>query len=172
MKMTLSDRNIKEYMEDRKLIINKIGKEQIQPASVDLRLGKGFLEIEREQVINGIDEVKYSKLIDDEQAMLLPGDFILATTFEWLELPNNIVGELSGKSSWGRKGLKIENAGFVDPGFKGNLTLEIKNEGPAIIKIEYGQAICQIEFRRLMTPAEKPYNGKYIKQKGTTGARK
>ena len=168
--MTLSDVNIQEYLSMKKLIIEPLVLGAIQPASVDLRLGSEFMKIEKKQVIRSDHRVIYNKCKCDE-FRIKPGEFILATTIEWLELPNNIVGELSGKSSWGRRGLKIENAGFVDPGFKGNLTLEILNEGSAPVIIKKGEPICQIEFRRTLTPAKNPYNGKYVGQSGTTGAK-
>lgn len=168
---TLSDVDIKKYLDKGELCISPLFKGRIQPASVDLTLGKGFLSINSNQIIKSQEKVEYHSF--DTCEFILPvGGFILATTLEWLELGNSIVGELSGKSSWGRRGLKIENAGFVDPGFKGNLTLEILNEGSAPVMLKSGEPICQIEFRTLLTSCEQAYKGKYVRQKGVTGARK
>lgn len=169
--VTLSDVDIRKWLGEGELFISPLFKDSIQPASVDLRLGKGFLSIDSEQIIEAEKEVKYKK-IDKAVYVLKPGQFVLATTLEWLELGRNVVGELSGKSSWGRRGLKIENAGFVDPGFKGNLTLKILNEGSAPVLLKVGEPICQIEFRKLLTPCEQVYKGKYVEQSGVTGARK
>lgn len=152
------------------LIIEPFKKERVQPASYDLTLGRGFKTIKPNQIISCDKKVKYDR-IDEDKIVVYPGKFILATTQEKLILPNQVVGELSGKSSWGRRGLKIENAGFIDPGFSGTITLEILNEGSAPIVIKAGQEICQIEFRELKRKAKNSYDGKYQHQEGTTGAK-
>lgn len=169
--MVLSDSNILEYIARGDIDIDPFEEKYLQPASVDLRLGSGFLEIDPNQVISSTQEVKYRVTGGPDFIVLAPGQFVLATTQEWVELSGKVVGRVNGKSSWGRRGLKIENAGFIDPGFRGNITLELLNEGNVPILLRVGEPICQIEFIRLMSPCRVLYHGKYVGQTGVTGAK-
>ncbi|MFW6002192.1 MAG: dCTP deaminase, partial [archaeon] len=108
----------------------------------------------------------------NETMILKPGDFVLATTLEWIEIPSDLSAQVCGKSTWARKGLIVEMAGFIDPGFTGNITLEIKNIGCAPIILRHKDLICQIKFNKLTSECSKPYSGKYLGQTGVTGARK
>ena len=120
---------------------------------------------------------KPSEIPDPAPYVLEPGEFILANTIENVELPADVVARLEGKSSLGRLGLMVHaTAGYVDPGFKGQLTLEISNVARARISIFYGMKIGQISFLRLTTPAENPYGSgtlgsKYQGQLGPTPSR-
>ena len=90
--------------------------------------------------------------------MIHPGEFVLGRTLEWVELPDDIVARIEGKSSLGRLGLIVHaTAGFVDPGFKGTLTLEITNLTRVPIKLYPGLLIAQLSFMALDAPAERPY---------------
>ena len=103
---------------------------------------------------------------------LLPGSFALASTLEYFKLPQNIVGFVQGKSSVGRNGLQIENAGLIDAGFEGAITLELYNMAPWPIKLKVGMPICQIHFTDVQSPIYKDYSkiGHYNKQTGPTEA--
>ena len=120
---------------------------------------------------------KPDEIPDPAPYVLEPGEFILANTIENVELPDDVVARLEGKSSLGRLGLMVHaTAGYVDPGFKGQLTLEISNVARARISIFYGMKIGQISFLRLTTPAENPYGSgtlgsKYQGQLGPTPSR-
>ena len=109
--------------------------------------------------------------------VLEPDEFILAHTEETLTLPNDIAGKFEGKSSLGRLGLMTHiTAGFIDPGFCGNLTLEIKNAGPHEIVLADGALIGQVAFYRLEFPAQRPYgseglDSKYQNSEGVIGFR-
>ena len=95
---------------------------------------------------------------EDEQFILHPGEFVLGQTHEWVELPDDLVARLEGKSSLGRLGLLIHStAGYVDPGWKGNLTLELSNVANLPIALYYGMRIGQISFFRMSSPVERPY---------------
>ena len=89
--------------------------------------------------------------------------FVLASTIEWVNLPNNIRATVCDKSSWARKGLAVQNT-KIDPGFRGHITLELSNHGHEKIVIDEGDAICQLEFALLLEPTEMPYSGKYQDQ--------
>ena len=94
----------------------------------------------------------------DVPFMLHPGEFVLGSTLEHIELPNDLVSRVEGKSSLGRLGLLIHStAGYVDPGFKGHLTLELSNVSNLPITLYYGMKIGQLSYVRLSTDAEFPY---------------
>ncbi len=183
--MILSDRDIKKYLEEGKIVIEPLNPEiQIQPSSVDLRLGnefKVFRHMEKAFIDPFSDDVeKYTETIkikDNEQFILHPREFVLACTLEHIELPNDLVARVEGRSSLGRLALLIHaTAGYVDPGFKGQLTLELSNVGKMPIALRPGMRICQISFEKLLSPAEKPYghpdrDSKYQDQKGATSSR-
>ena len=180
--MVLSDRTIREELDSRRIVIDPLGDGCIQPASVDLRLDMDLLEWEPDysfiDVRGDLDGLTREAHIPDPAPYILePGQFILASTMESVELPDDIVARLEGKSSLGRLGLLIHStAGYVDPGWKGQLTLEISNVANARIALYYGMRISQISFLRLTTPAERPYGSsslgsKYQGQMGPTASR-
>lgn len=105
------------------------------------------------------------------KSVLLPGQFVLATTMEYITLPNNLTAFVEGRSSLGRMGLFIQNAGWVDPGFKGEITLELFNANRCAIELKTGRRVGQLVFAQMDDVALHPYNGKYQGQKGVTGSR-
>jgi dCTP deaminase len=164
----LSDRDIERWMSTEyaaygsidPLAIRPMGADALQPASVDLRLGPVIKIAEPD---GGHRE---HHLIDQGPYLLGRGVFILAATLEHVEIPNGLVGIVVGKSSRAREGLVIEAAGYVDPGWRGELTLELDNRGPAPRWLMHGMYICQIRFETLATPARRTYEGRY---QGSTG---
>ena len=152
--------------------ITPLEKEQVQPASVDIRLGNTFSIVEdlSTGVITLKDEVRY-KTINTDTYILLPGQFVLATTMEYVSLPDNLTAFVEGRSSLGRLGLFIQNAGWVDPGFQGEITLELFNANRCAIELKAGRRVGQLVFAEMDDTALKPYNGKYQGQKGATGSR-
>ncbi len=174
--MILSDRKIKQLLEKKELVIDPIDEKQIQPSSVDLRLGNDFLiypeEIDILDVKNPDLGNQLKKVVaDDEGFVIQPKHFILATTREYIKLPDYLTAFVEGRSSLGRLGLFIENAGWVDAGFEGQITLEFYNANSRPLKIYPGMRICQLVFAKMEEPAEKPYRGKYQGQRGTTASR-
>lgn len=170
--MILSDRTLFKMLEEGTLSITPLDKEQVQPASVDIRLGDTFSIVEDSStgIITLKDEVRY-KTINTDTYILLPGQFVLATTMEYVSLPDNLTAFVEGRSSLGRLGLFIQNAGWVDPGFQGEITLELFNANRCAIELKAGRRVGQLVFAEMDDTALKPYNGKYQGQKGATGSR-
>lgn len=170
--MILSDKNILSRLERGDLSITPLEEGQIQPASVDIRLGDTFSVIEDSPsgVITLDEETTYKPLRSDTY-VLLPGQFILATTMEYFILPNDLTAFVEGRSSLGRMGLFIQNAGWVDPGFQGEITLELFNANRCAIKLQTGRRVGQLVFAQMDSEALRPYQGKYQGQRGATGSR-
>lgn len=172
MRMILSDRTIKRLLQSKKLVISPITESQIQPASVDIRLGNTFSIVEDSPtgIITLEHEIQYNMIVA-ESYLLLPGQFILATTMEYFELPDDLTAFVEGRSSLGRMGLFIQNAGWVDPGFRGEITLELFNANRCAIELKPGRRVGQLVFAEMDDCAENPYNGKYQGQTGATGSK-
>lgn len=170
--MIMSDQTITKMLEEKSLIIEPLEKAQIQPASVDIRLGDTFSVVEDSSagIINFQEEIRY-KTIRSDTYILLPNQFVLATTMEYFDLPDDLTAFVEGRSSLGRMGLFIQNAGWVDPGFKGEITLELYNANRCAIKLKAGRRVGQLVFAKMDRPALNPYNGKYQGQRGATGSR-
>jgi len=170
--MILSDKTIKQLLREGKLGISPLEDWQVQPASVDVRLGDTFSTVEESSggVISLGEKIKY-KTIRSDRFVILPGQFVLATTMEYFRLPDNITASVEGRSSVGRLGLFIQNAGWVDPGFEGEITLELFNANKCAIELAAGRRVGQLVFTLLDQSAEKPYRGKYQGQRGATGSR-
>ena len=170
--MVLSDGEIIEYLETKELVIEPIERAQIQPASVDVRLGDTFCVADDSatSIIHLNDEVNYRTFKQDKY-ILLPGQFVLATTVEKISLPNFLTAFVEGKSSLGRLGLFIQNAGWVDPGFSGEITLELFNASRFAIELHAGNRIAQLVIAKTGKEVLKPYAGKYLNQSGATGSR-
>ncbi|WP_407389963.1 dCTP deaminase [Methanobrevibacter woesei] len=175
----LSDKTIKEYLESGKIAIDPLEDEkQIQPSSVDMRLGDEFkvFKVIRKPFIDPKDEEDVSSymestVVKESEAFIIhPNEFALATTHEYVKLPDDLVARVEGRSSMGRLGVTMHvTAGFIDPGFEGKITLEISNIGAMPVALYPGQRVCQIVFETMTTPAEKPYghpdrNSKYMNQ--------
>lgn len=170
--MILSDRSIKERLDVGKIYIDPYNADYLQPASYDLCIDKNFLVFDPTQqdcidVRKPIDKVMRQIIIkEDEPFILHPGDFALANTYETVGVDNQHVGWLEGKSSLGRLGLIIHaTAGFLDPGNKLRMTLELSNLGPLPIKLYYRMKIAQIAFGTLDSPCERPYGSKELGSK-------
>ena len=162
--MVLSDRTIKERLRAGKIRIEPFDLSDVQPASVDVHLDCKILVfrnwhrpyIDVRQDMSGLTEMV--EFAPDEPFVLHPGEFVLGSTLEHIELPDDIVARLEGKSSLGRVGLLIHStAGYVDPGWKGHLTLELSNVANLPITLYQGMKIGQISYAQLSTAADRPY---------------
>ena len=175
----LSDKTIKEYLEEGKIVIDPLKDEQqIQPSSVDMRLGDEFkvFKVIRKPYIDPKDEediaeyMESSTVPEGEAFIIHPNEFALATPQEYVKVPDDLVARVEGRSSMGRLGVTMHvTAGYVDPGFEGRITLEISNIGAMPVALYPGQRVCQLVFETMTTPAELPYghpkrNSKYMKQ--------
>lgn len=170
--MILSDKAIMSLLQKGTLSITPLQDNQIQPASVDIRLGNTFSIVEDSctAILTLSEEILYKK-IRAEKYLLMPGQFVLATTMEYIKLPNNLTAFVEGRSSLGRMGLFIQNAGWVDPGFSGEITLELFNANRCAIELQTGRRIGQLVFAQMDQEALHPYRGKYQEQRDATGSK-
>lgn len=99
-----------------------------------------------------------------QQHILHPGDFVLGSVMEHMNIPEGLMGIVHDKSSWARMGIAVQNT-VIEPGWRGYLTVELSNHSKQIITIREGDPICQIIFHTLLEHTEKPYRGKYQDQK-------
>lgn len=172
--MILSDKEIrKALIEDQIRVSPSISELQLQSASIDLRLGDNFLKIQANDQIPlsafpSIDFFSEKGMRYCERHGLSYIDskgFLLGTTVEKISLPSHIGAMVSGRSSIGRAGLVVENAGWIDPGFEGQITLELFNMTNYPIKLPIGARICQIIFYRLGDFCERPYGSRELGSK-------
>ena len=163
--MVLSDRTIKDEIAKGRIIIEPLIPDCIQPASVDLHLDKKLLVFKPQRypayidVRRSLDHLNEPVELDEDEAFFLePGEFVLVSTLESITLPDDVVGRLEGKSSLGRIGLLIHStAGYVDPGWQGNLTIELSNVAKLPITLYYKMKIGQLSFLRLTSPVDRLY---------------
>ena len=143
----------------------------VNPASINLRLGNTFLR-PVEGVITLGQEMRYRRyeVADGETIAIRPGEFMLATTKEYIEVPVYAAAFVQGRSSIGRAGLTVQNAGFVDPGFPGHITLELKNDSPCTILLVPGYPVTQLVYMDACDVSA-GYSGKYAGQVEATGSR-
>ena len=160
----LSDGTIRQLVRDRRIVIEPWDETMVQPASVDLRLGNSFRVFHNHRVTaidlrNPPSDLTEQVVVEENEPFVIhPGEFCLGRTEEWVELPDDIVARIEGKSSLGRLGLIVHaTAGFCDPGWKGTLTLELNNLTRVPIKLWPGLPIAQLSFMTLDRPADRPY---------------
>lgn len=177
--MILSDSDINQELDKGNLVIEPLADKalQIQPCTVDLRLGREFIKFDKQNLthIDPLDEndlENYSTSVYEEDKYIVhPGRFTLATTIERIEVPDYMVAHVEGRSSLGRLAIVIHaTAGLCDPGYRGHVTLEISNLGSAPVVLRPGMRICQLMMTYLKTPADRPYGvdreSKYQDQEG------
>ncbi|MFB6203329.1 MAG: dCTP deaminase [Candidatus Nanohaloarchaea archaeon] len=185
----LSDRDLKKLVRKESAVEVEEGPElefekQLGPSSLDLRLGYEFGVLETRKIkaidthrMEDYSEIKTSMRRGPEEGMVVhPGEFVLGSTLERLDVPRDLVARIEGRSSYARLGLiPHAAAGFVDPGFEGQITLEIQNLGNVPITIYPEDRICQVVFETMTSEAENPYgektDSKYMDQSGATGSR-
>jgi dCTP deaminase len=179
----LSDRDIRAQIAEKRVGVEPFSDAMIQPSSVDVRLDKFFrvFENHKYEVIDpALEQPELTREIiaeDGEAFILHPGEFVLASTYEVITLPDDIAGRLEGKSSLGRLGLLTHStAGFIDPGFSGHITLELSNVANLPVKLYPGMKIGQLCLIKLSSPAEHPYGSaqylnRYQGQRGPTASR-
>jgi dCTP deaminase len=181
--VVLSDRTIRRLLEEGRIGIEPYDETLLQPSSVDVRVDRffrvfhnaryPFIDVKEPQE----ELTELVEIADDQPFILHPGEFVLGSTLERVQLPDDLVARLEGKSSLGRLGLLIHStAGFVDPGWDGHVTLELSNVANLPITIYYAMKIGQLSFVQLTEPAERPYGSdelgsKYQGQRGPTPSR-
>ena len=165
--MILSDIDLKKLREQKCFPDNCY----IGPSSVDLSLSPSYAKLTSVVgIINPEKKLNYDEFTSDIYKMN-PNEFILASTNEYIKVPEDMAAYVEGRSSIGRLGLQVQNAGFIDPGFEGQITLELKNQSGMEIVLYEGLRICQLIYVRLTSKVETLYQGKYNKQKDATGSR-
>ena len=181
--MLLSDRDIKAEINAGRVKVEPFDGAMIQPSSVDVRLDRFFRVFENHKYsvidpsIEQSDLTREVAVEANEEFILHPGEFVLASTYEVITLPDDIAGRLEGKSSLGRLGLLTHStAGFIDPGFSGHITLELSNVANLPVKLFPGMKIGQLCLIKLSSPAEHPYGSekygsRYQGQRGPTASR-
>ncbi|MEP7355014.1 MAG: dCTP deaminase [Acidobacteriota bacterium] len=165
--MVLSDVDIRRYMAEAKIRISpELPPEQMGSCSVDFRLGNEFSVFEHSR--HALIDLKAGTAVQDlmrtievpegESFILQPGEFALAITLETLELDDDVLGRLEGRSSLGRIGIIVHGtAGLFDPGWRGRATLELSNLGRMPVALYPGMRICSFTFEQLTTPVSVPY---------------
>lgn len=206
--MILSDRDIEKRLDDGDLVIDPLTDRelQIQPASVDLRLGREFLEFKQTAfpcihpdapqevekyvgkktfrkdaeanhiTLDNFDSLTESTAPADDEFILHPRDFVLGSTMERVEIPADLIAHVEGRSSLGRLAIVVHaTAGIVDPGYRGQITLELSNLGKAPVALRPGMRISQLTFTELSSAARRPYGAergsKYQDQMGPQASR-
>ncbi|MCX6420507.1 MAG: dCTP deaminase [Actinobacteria bacterium] len=178
--MLLSDRDIAAEIDAGRVKVEPFEPKMIQPSSVDVRLDRFFRVFENHKYSVIDPSIEQSELTrevavtGDDHFILHPGEFVLASTYEVITLPDDIAGRLEGKSSLGRLGLLTHStAGFIDPGFSGHITLELSNVANLPVKLFPGMKIGQLCLIKLSSPAQHPYGSavygsRYQGQRGPT----
>ncbi|MFM5968240.1 MAG: dCTP deaminase [Micrococcales bacterium] len=181
--MLMSDRDIRAEIESGRIGLEPLDMELLQPSSMDVRLDRFFRLFDNHKYAyidpreEQADLTQLVEVASDEAFILHPGEFVLGSTYEYVTLPDNIAARLEGKSSLGRLGLLTHStAGFVDPGFKGHVTLELANVSNLPIKLLPGMKVGQRCFFQLSSACETPYGSakylsRYLGQRGPTASR-
>ncbi|WP_380676216.1 dCTP deaminase [Salinigranum sp. GCM10025319] len=184
--MILSDTDLLARLRDGDLVVEPLDDPdlQVQPASIDVRLGREFLEFQRANIPcihpnseSEVDEYVTETVVEEGNEFILhPGDFVLGTTKERVEVPPDLVAQVEGRSSLGRLAVVVHaTAGFIDPGFRGKITLELSNLGTAPVALTPGMRISQLVFTELKSPSTRPYGAergsKYQDQAGPQASR-
>jgi len=176
----LSDRDIRAEIDLGRVALDPYDPGMVQPSSIDVRLDRFFRVFENHRyphIDPSEEQPDLTRQVEpegDEPFILHPGEFVLASTYEVVTLPDDVAGRLEGKSSLGRLGLLTHStAGFIDPGFSGHVTLELSNVATLPIKLWPGMKIGQLCLFRLSSAAEHPYGSavygsRYQNQRGPT----
>ncbi len=177
--MILSDRSIKEALAARRIVIEPLDTEYIQPASIDVRLDSTLLRY-KPGVAPYIDlrQKDLDRLLEPLELpvqghhLLQPGEFLLARTFEFIGLGDDVLVTVEGKSSLGRAGLLVHaTSGYVDPGWQGKLTLQLKNVGVLPVALYRGMKIAQLSFHQMSTQVDRPYGSGNLNSRYQGGLR-
>lgn len=182
--MILSDRDLRERLARGDLVVEPLENPelQIQPASIDLRLDNSFVAFRASRLpcIDPrdipADATERIEVAEGDSFVLHPGDFVLGSTIERVKIPADLVARVEGRSSLGRLAIVVHaTAGFIDPGFEGQITLELSNLGRTAVKLYPGMRVSQIVLHEMTSPALRPYGrergSKYQGQSGPVASR-
>lgn len=182
--MLLADKDIIKAIDELRIIIRPKPDFAValSACTLDLRLGNEFQLFDHSKIpffdTKKGDQfsMKKMEIVDDEPFILHPGEFVIAATKEWIELPDDIAGRLEGRSSLARLGIVVHStAALFHPGFRGNAVLELGNHSRMPLALYPGMRICSLSFEMLTQKAAKPYHSqkgaKYAGQKGAVGSK-
>ena len=184
--MIFSDRDIRRLLSSGAIVVEPPPNLDLQlgSCSLDLRLSNEFSMFEYNKIpfidIRNPDQAQQTTRqihVDDDQAFVLhPGSFVLAVTIERIELADDIVGRLEGRSSLGRLGIIVHaTASIIDPGWRGRVVLELANHGTMPVALYPGIRVCSLTFEQVSTPVDRPYwrkaQAKYANQEGLIASR-
>ncbi|MCR4329463.1 MAG: dCTP deaminase [Candidatus Roizmanbacteria bacterium] len=183
--MLLSDIDIERALNDKSIVIKPTPNlsHALSACALDLRLNNIFEVFEYSKMPyfdpkNAEQELAMKRITisKDDFFVLQPGEFALASTLEWVELPYNIAARLEGRSSLGRLGIVVHStAALIHPGMRGNIVLELGNHSRMPVALYPGMRVCSLSFEQLTQPAQRPYhlqkNAKYAQQKGVEKSR-
>lgn len=169
--MILSDKDILKEIKANHILIKPFVRKNLQPSTLDLTLAPKMLVFDNytTSLVDPIKDIDITRMIDFKKSgyfILHPGEFVLGSTVEKVGLPNNLAATLEGRSSLGRLGLIVHaTAGYIDPGFEGNITFEISNISRLPIKLYAGMRVGQLAFYKMSSPVSVPYGSKKLKSK-------
>ncbi|PIY69463.1 dCTP deaminase [Candidatus Roizmanbacteria bacterium CG_4_10_14_0_8_um_filter_39_9] len=183
--MILADREIKKALLEKKIVIDPMPdfSEALSACAIDLKLHHEFEVFEHTTIpyfdlhnMKQEDLTKKIRLTGGKPFILQPGEFALASTYEWVELPDDVAGRLEGRSSLARLGIIVHStAALIHPGMKGRIVLELSNLSQIPVALYPGMRVCALSFETLTSPAEVPYSkqksAKYFNQKGVMGSK-
>ncbi|SHL47043.1 dCTP deaminase [Pseudonocardia thermophila] len=159
----LADWHILDALRSRRVVVDPVEPDQVQPASIDLRLDDRFAQLRggADAIDPACDNVGVFRTFQVQAGschVMQPGECLLASTLERVELADDVVGRVEGKSSLGRLFLLVHaTAGFIDPGFSGHITLELVNVSPRPWRLWPGMRIAQLSLQQMSAPAAAPY---------------
>ncbi|UOQ84672.1 dCTP deaminase [Gracilibacillus salinarum] len=172
--MILSGHTIKQSIYEERITITPYKESNIQPASIDLCLGEHFLVVDDLSTpilsVNSPANYHEMQVTAGEVITIPPKTFMLGTTAEQIRLPDILTAFVEGRSSIGRLGVFIQNAGWIDPGFSGQITLELFNANRIPVQLKVGMRVCQLVIAQVDQETE-GYSGKYLFQDGATPSR-
>lgn len=182
--MLLSDQDLLRHIHRGRLVVDPWDVTMVQPASIDLRLSHEFRIFPPPYPFAFLDPLAipddWGQIVEPELGspfMLRPGDFVLGSTLERVKLPADLAARLEGKSTLGRLGLNVHaTAGFIDPGFDGQITLEMSNVSNIPIALWPSMKIGQLCVVALLSQAARPYGSpglgsRYQGQQGPQAAK-
>lgn len=169
--MILSDAELMRYIEEKLLIVEPFDQGIVKENGLDLRIGREIARIIDPGEVIDIRRPEFEKFyrreeVDDDGFIIHPNERLLVTTLETITLPNDLMAFCELRSTFARLGLSIPPT-VVDAGFSGNLTIELLG-GVAPVRLYPWTGFLHVVFARLSSPVERPYRGKYYKQRGVT----
>jgi len=165
--MILSDMDIRRYLDSGELVIEPMFEDTIRENGIDMRLGGVIGRLRKtDEVFDPRihDPRDFVEFEEGDAFIIYPNEHVLLHTMEYIKMPRDLMAFVNLRSSFARIGFILPPT-IVDANFEGELTIELIG-GNFPIKLYKGDRFLHLVFAKLMTPAKKPYEGKYQGQKG------